>query len=81
VEDSAPISIQQWNEIKKLEASWFDRLSTVCITVGVAAPIAASTFAAQNDHKVPVIGFLFWIFSSIVLHILARFSILEMKQS
>jgi len=80
LQESAPIPIAKWNEMKKLEASWFDRLSTVCLTVGVAAPIAASSLSPSGDHKLPLIGFVFWIFLSIVLHILARFSILEMRQ-
>ena len=80
MEDGSEIEIYKWNEIKKLEAAWFDRMSTVCFTVGVAAPIAANTFSPDTGRPVPLLGFVFWIFSGVVLHILARFSLLEMRK-
>ncbi|WP_180574844.1 hypothetical protein [Agrobacterium vitis] len=70
MQDSAPIPVSQWNEMKKLEASWFDRLSTVCLTVGVAAPIAASSLSPNGDHKLPLLGFVFWIFLATRRHLM-----------
>ncbi|MVA81782.1 hypothetical protein GOZ89_20410 [Agrobacterium vitis] len=79
MQDSAPIPVTQWNEMKKLEASWFDRLSTVCLTVGVVAPIAASSLSPNGDHKLPLLGFVFWIFLAIVLHLRERLSELTLR--
>ncbi|MCF1433077.1 hypothetical protein GOZ97_20770 [Agrobacterium vitis] len=70
MQHSAPIPVSQWNEMKKLEASWFDRLSTVSLTVGVAAPIAASSLSPNGDHKLPLLGFVFWIFLATRRHLM-----------
>lgn len=74
-------SVLIYNEKRKLRASWFDRLSTACLTVGVAAPIAASIFAPDQARSVPVVGLLSWILVAFALHILASLTLNGMKDA
>nr|WP_272210422.1 hypothetical protein [Marinicella sp. W31]MDC2876303.1 hypothetical protein [Marinicella sp. W31] len=67
------------NELKKLQASWLDRLSTSCVTIGILGPVVASIFVNDVSRSFSVLGLLIWIFLAIVLHIAARMTILSMR--
>ena len=75
-----PVSVAIFNEKRKLRASWLDRLSTSCLTVGVAAPIAAAIFAPDQARSVPTVGLASWILVAIALHILANVTLNGMKE-
>jgi hypothetical protein len=68
------------NERTKLTASALDRFSTVCLTVGFAAPLASWLYAGV---AIPMSRFLAggiaWIAAAVILHSIARVLLRDLK--
>jgi hypothetical protein len=60
------------NERVKLSAAWFDRASTLLLTVGVAQPVTQVIFDVGKIDWPHVISWFVWFTGAAVLHILAR---------
>jgi hypothetical protein len=71
------------NERAKLVASAFDRVSTMCIAMGVFAPLT-TLMLSQNQNNVPLdqllAAFGFWIFAAVIFHVEARLAIETLKE-
>jgi hypothetical protein len=61
------------NERTKLTASALDRFSTVCLTVGVAAPLGSWFYGgvAISAPRLLAGGYV-WICAAVILHLVAR---------
>lgn len=71
------------NERAKLLANALDRASTVCVTVGILAPVAASLYGV-GASLVPTLaqvvsGAVAWLMAAITLHIMARLALGSLK--
>jgi hypothetical protein len=60
------------NERVKVTTAWFDRASTLLLTVGVAQPVAQVIFDVGKIDWPHVISWFVWLTGAAVLHILAR---------
>ncbi len=65
-----------WNEERKLIAGTWDRLGTMCATVGVATPLALWLYGPQNDARfawwIILPAAIVWILATIACHFTAR---------
>jgi hypothetical protein len=61
------------NERTKLTANALDRFSTVCLTVGVAAPLGSLLYGGVAISKARLLaGGFVWISAAMILHSVAR---------
>jgi len=60
-------------ERTKLLASALDRVSTVCITVGIATPLSAFVFGSNVLGNVLVAACYLWLLAAAGFHLAAQF--------
>lgn len=60
------------NERTKLLAGALDRLSTVCVTVGVAAPVSGLFYGVRDLSVSLLAGCYVWVAAAVALHLAAR---------
>ena len=60
------------NERTKLLAAALDRVSTVCITVGIAAPVSSFVYSSNVPASSLIAACYIWLLIALGLHLAAR---------
>ncbi len=60
------------NEQTKLLAGALDRVSTVCVTVGIATPLSGLLGSANGLSVSLVAACYIWLMAAVALHLVAR---------
>jgi hypothetical protein len=69
------------NEQKKLLASALDRVSTICVTVGVAAPVAGVFYGLSKIETWQLLAACpAWISAAVGLHLFARHTLGRLRE-